>query len=93
MKARKIQELRFADSNTRFNSEMTVNEIEKYCKLSNEEEMFLERAFNKLSLSARSYHKILKLARTIADLDESDYIGKRHLSEALNYRLSDVYMI
>lgn len=92
MKARKIQELRFADSNTRFNSEMTVNEIEKYCQLSNEEEMFLERAFNKLSLSARSYHKILKLARTIADLDESEYIGKRHLSEALNYRLSDVYM-
>ena len=60
--------------------------MEQYCQLRDEEEKLLERAFEEKHLSARGYHKILKVARTIADLDGSEQINKIHLCEAISYR-------
>ena len=63
--------------------------IEKYCVLNQECKQILELAFNKLKLSARAYSKILKVSRTIADLDEAESIEKKHLLEAIQYRNLD----
>ena len=63
--------------------------IEKYCKLDKESKQILEIAFNKLGLSARAYTRILKVARTIADLDNKNNIEKNHLLEAIQYRSLD----
>ena len=71
---------------------MTIREIEKYCKLEPVDEVFLEKAFRNMQLSARAYHKILRVARTIADLDGKERITKRHLAEALNYRMGNEYI-
>ena len=89
MRARKIQEERFAGTGISFNSQMTPKEIDKYCKLGTVEQAFMEHTFCTMELSARAYHKILKLARTIADLDGSERIEKIHLMEAFSYRMSD----
>lgn len=89
--AREKQAKRFAGTNIRFNSEMTVNEIKQYCVIDKKDEAFLEKAFKNFNLSARSYHKILRVARTIADLDNSENILKKHLLEALNYRIGNIY--
>ena len=89
--ARGKQAKRFAGTNIRFNSEMTVNEIKQYCVIDKKDEAFLEKAFKNFNLSARSYHKILRVARTIADLDNSENILKKHLLEALNYRIGNIY--
>ena len=89
--ARDIQSKRFKGTNIRFNSEMTVKEIRKYCVIDKKDEVFLEKAFKSFNLSARSYHKVLRVARTIADLDESENILKKHLLEALNYRIGNIY--
>ena len=70
---------------------MTVKEIRKYCVIDKKDEVFLEKAFKSFNLSARSYHKVLRVARTIADLDESENILKKHLLEALNYRIGNIY--
>ena len=75
----------------RFNGEMSVKEIEKYCKINPGDEVFLEKAFRTMNLSARSFHKILRVSRTIADLDSSKDIQKKHLCEALNYRMNVLY--
>ncbi len=89
MAARKRQEERFKGTLIHFNSEMTPNDIEKYCKLGAAENAFLENAFCTMELSARAYHKILRLARTIADVDGDDQIKKIHLMEAVGYRMTD----
>ncbi len=91
VKAREIQSERFKGTNTRFNGEMSVKEIEKYCKINPGDEVFLEKAFRTMNLSARSFHKILRVSRTIADLDSSKDIQKKHLCEALNYRMNGLY--
>lgn len=70
----------------KFNSMMSSHEIEKYCGVQPDGQQLLQAAFAKLSLSMRSYHKILKLARTIADLDGSELIGTAHIKEAIMYR-------
>lgn len=88
-KARRIQFLRYRDLNIFSNSELTPQMIEKYCKLDKECKQILELAFNKLGLSARAYSRILKVARTIADLDNKDNINKQHLLEAIQYRSLD----
>ena len=88
-KARRIQFLRYKDSNIFSNSELTPKMIEKYCVLNQECKQILELAFNKLGLSARAYSRILKVARTIADLDEKQNIEKQHLLEAIQYRSLD----
>lgn len=71
------------------NSLLTPGQIKKYCFISNEGHKLLEQAVNKLGLSHRAYHRILKLARTIADLAASDAIQVNHLSEAIGYRRLD----
>ena len=85
-KARKIQLERFRNENIFYNGEMNTSQVEKFCKLGEDEEQFMEQVFQKLRLSARSYHRILKVARTIADLDGQDEIIIDHLSEAVCYR-------
>lgn len=86
-KARNIQIERYKSTpNVKTNSEMTINEIKEYCKLEDREQQFMKAAVVKMYLSARSYHRILKLARTIADLADSPKIMLNHLAEALQYR-------
>lgn len=85
--ARDIQKERFQDNKKiRFNSQMTVIDIKKYCVLDNEEKEYLRSIFKVKKLSARTYHKLLKVARTIADLAGSEKIMKMHLAEAANFR-------
>lgn len=85
--ARLIQKERFKNSKKlRFNSQMTVIDIKKYCALDSEEKEYLRTIFKVKKLSARTYHKLLKVARTIADLSGSEKIMKKHLAEAANFR-------
>ena len=88
-KAREVQEKRFQGTDIRFNSEMTPQDIKKFCRLGTLEENYLEQAFCTMDLSARAYHKILRVARTIADIDGSEKIERIHLMEAVGYRLTD----
>ncbi|MDF2538786.1 MAG: comM [Herbinix sp.] len=87
--AREIQMERYKEQNIYFNSELTPRSIKKYCKLGTKEQSLLEQAFIKMNLSARAYHRILKVARTIADLDQCEQIGTKHISEAICYRSMD----
>lgn len=84
--AREIQEKRYKGSGIRTNAELTSPMIKEYCKLSNEANNVLRRAFDNLGLSARGYTKILKLARTIADMEKSENIEVYHIAEAISYR-------
>lgn len=88
-KARKIQQERYKECKIYSNSELTPKLIEKYCKLDSKGKVVLENAFNKLKLSARAYGRILKVARTIADLDNSQNIEVKHIAEAIQYRSID----
>ncbi len=83
---RKIQEKRFRKENIFTNAEMKNKEIKKYCPLSREVEGILVQAAKSLQLSARSYYKLIKIARTIADLASSENIEIVHMAEALQYR-------
>jgi len=74
------------------NAELSSRETEKYCSLKNTEIELLDQAMEKLKLSARAYHRILRMSRTIADLDNADDIEARHLSEAISYRSLDRFM-
>lgn len=87
--ARKIQIERYKEYGIFSNSELTTNLIEKYCKLNNTSKSILKKAFEKLGLSVRAYHKILKIARTIADLAGSEKIETEHIAEAIQYRNLD----
>lgn len=69
------------------NGDMTDSDLDKYCKLGKSEKALMKNAYNSLGLSPRSYKKILKVARTIADIDESKDIKEEHLAEALSYRM------
>lgn len=85
-KAREIQQKRYAGTTCLFNAMMGVDELKLYCHLQEDREVLMEQAFHRLSLTARSYHKILKVARTIADLDGEEQIQQIHLIEAIGYR-------
>jgi len=84
--ARKTQKDRFTKGKTLCNAEMTLPEIKKYCQLDREGDTLLLSASKQLALSARGFHRILKLSRTIADLDDSATIQTKHIAEALQYR-------
>ena len=86
MKARKIQEERYCNSSYFFNADLEAKDIPKYCFLETEEQKFMESVYYSLHLSARAYHRILKVARTIADLEECEEIRKTHLAEAVCFR-------
>lgn len=87
--AREIQRTRYKEDKIFSNSELTPQLIEKYCKIDNESKKILQMAFEKLGLSARAYGRILKVARTIADLENCENIRKRHIAEAIQYRSLD----
>ena len=86
-----IQNNRFS-STTKHNSCMSATEVETYCTLSQDAEQTVKLIFEKLNLSMRGYHKLLKVARTIADLDASDIITQAHVQEAIMYRSLDQYL-
>lgn len=86
LRAREKQKERFKNSRAQTNSDMGAKDIEKYINLKTEPEKILNESAKKLNLSARSYHRVIKLARTIADLDESLEIETKHILEALQYR-------
>lgn len=88
-KARKIQQNRYKELKIHSNSQLTPILIEKYCKLGEKEKQILKKAFDTLGLSARAYGRILKVARTIADLDEKENIEISHITEAIQYRNLD----
>lgn len=89
MAARKRQEERFAGTGLHFNADMGAADVERYCTLGETQLRYMERMFSCMQLSARAYHRILKVARTIADLEGSDGIEEIHLAEAICYRQSD----
>lgn len=91
MKARKMQNKRFKNDVISFNSQIDSRNIKQYCYLGNSEQKFIEHFFYSLDLSARTYHKVLKIARTIADLEEESEITVKHLSEAVCYRMNDKF--
>lgn len=87
--ARKIQERRYKGTKIRTNAMLGGKKLEEHCRLGREEEILMGQAFTALGLTARTYHKILKVARTIADLDGEGEIRCRHLQEAAGYRAID----
>lgn len=89
--ANKIQMERYAGIDISYNSQLTPRLIEKYCVLGNDCKSLLEAAFSRWNMSARQYHRILKVSRTIADLDEKESIDETHILEALNYRMPEKY--
>ena len=88
-KARKIQLERYKGLGIVSNCELTPNLIEKYCSLDNKCKDILKKAFENLGLSARAYNKILKVARTIADIENKENILPNHILEAIQYRSLD----
>ena len=88
-KARKIQLERYKGSGIYSNAELSPKLINKYCRLDEESKEILKNAFEKLGLSARAYGRILKVARTIADLKGKENIETGHIAEAIQYRSLD----
>lgn len=88
-KAWEKQNERFRNHSVRFNSRMNASLIKEFCVLDDESMEILEDAFDKLALSARSYDKILKVARTVADMEGAEQIQKEHILEAIGYRVLD----
>ncbi|HRF94311.1 MAG TPA: hypothetical protein PLZ51_03915, partial [Aggregatilineales bacterium] len=85
--ARAIQRKRFKNHPHLFaNADMTTGEITEFCILADSAKQLLQVSLDRLKLSARAYHRVLKLSRTIADLDGSDIIDIRHVAEAIQYR-------
>ncbi len=87
--ARKIQTKRYNKTKVNCNAEMNSNQLESCCKLNSECKILLKNAMNKLDLSARAYNRILKVARTIADLDNQKNIHPNHIAEAIQFRSLD----
>ncbi len=88
-KARDIQLSRFNDSGIKFNSEIPAQKLEEYIRITQDAAELIANNFEKLSLSARSYHRLLKVSRTIADLDNSKDTDRQHLLEAIRFRSLD----
>lgn len=87
--ARLLQQKRYKKHNIFSNSDLTTSLLEKFCSLDDKSQKLLQNAFERLNLSARAYAKILKVARTIADLEEAENIQESHVAEAIQYRSLD----
>ncbi len=88
-RVRKVQSERYKDLAILTNSELSGSSLERFCKINEPEHKFLEQAVRSLGLSARAYTRILRIARTIADLGDEENILVHHLAEAINYRSMD----
>lgn len=88
-RVRNLQKERYEGKKIRRNTQLEGELLKKYCALGTKEEAMMRQAFERFSLTARSYHRILRVARTIADLDGREKISEEHLSEALGYRMVD----
>ena len=89
--ARELQKKRFTGTDTLCNARMTPPMVGRFCKLDAAGEKLLKNAFERLGLTARSHDRLLRVARTIADLDGADGIGAEHLAEAVQYRDTDIF--
>jgi magnesium chelatase family protein len=90
IRARKVQEKRFAEHESIYNNaQMSAKDLERFCQLNEAGRNLLKTAMEKLSLSARAYDRIIKVSRTIADLEGTEHIGTEHLAEAIQYRSLD----
>lgn len=92
VKVRELQSARYKNCDTRTNSSMTLREREKYCILSKDGKLLLQKATDCMGFSARAYDKVLKIARTIADMDFEESIKEAHIAEAISYRTLDSVM-
>ena len=88
-RARELQRLRFNGKRIYCNAQMTPRYLKKYCQIGEDSKALLEQAIDKLGLSARAYTRILKIARTIADLESVEEITAQHIAEAIQYRSLD----
>ncbi|HUV87193.1 MAG TPA: hypothetical protein VMX79_08775 [bacterium] len=87
--ARDVQRRRFAGQRIYGNAQMTTRDVERWCMPDKEGENLIRTAIEKLGLTARAYHRVLKLARTIADLAGEEAVAAAHVSEAIQYRTLD----
>ena len=92
-KARTIQQERFKGKKIYCNAQMASRHIKKFCQIDESSQMLLKRAMEKLGLSARAYTRIIKVSRTIADLEGEENIQSHHISEAIQYRSLDRALI
>ena len=88
--ARSVQRKRFENNGSMCNARMGPEEMRRYCALSDDCAALMKQAFDSMGLTARSYDRILKVARTVADLDGSEMIQMQHLAEAIQYRAVDL---
>lgn len=88
-KARKIQNERYKNTGIICNAKMTADQVQKYCQMTDSAKNIMKLAFDKMGLSARAYDRVLKVARTIADMNQDDKIDSTHVSEAVQYRSLD----
>ncbi|PYJ55752.1 MAG: magnesium chelatase, partial [Verrucomicrobia bacterium] len=90
MRARQLQQKRFRnDAKVNCNARMATRQLKEHCKLNQDSQELIRVAMNELHLSARAYDRILKVSRTIADLDGKSDISPEHVSEAIQYRTFD----
>ena len=92
MEAREIQKTRYGAAGVPCNAMLTSSLIKRFCPLDDEAREFLRCALTRLRFSARVYHKVLKIGRTLSDLEGKHAIEKNHLLEALQYRVMDRYL-
>lgn len=88
--ARAIQAARFQGTGISCNAQMTPDQIARFCALDDAGDALMSQAFDRMGLSARSHDRILRVARTIADLDGAQAIAPDHLAEAIQYRNTDI---
>ena len=88
-RAREVQQQRFKSDGIYANAQMKPRHIRKHCRIDEGSQQLMETAMNKLGLSARAYNRVLKVSRTIADLEASDHIATHHITEAIQYRSLD----
>ena len=88
-RVQKLQRERYKDMDIKFNGQLPSSQIDRFCPVTDSGARLLARAFERIAFSARSYHRILKVARTIADMEGEEKIASHHIGEALSYRVFD----